>query len=152
MYLDWDQRITDLCNKLGFVPELYNEDEEFREWVAKHFGFKDFSTFQALASPKDILGGMGLTMLPEHKNFEFCLLEDCTMLIGHNYDLYNDEVKTLLEIENFLAFIVENFSKEMIVVALIKLPTNAVSVTKLLSEIIYYNFLVGTYLHLSVEV
>jgi len=152
MYLDWDQRITDLCGKLGFVSELYNEDEEFMEWVAKHFGFKDFAIFQALASPKDILGGMGLPMLPEHKNFEFYLLEDCTVLIGHNCDLYNDEARTLLEIENFLAFIMGNFSDEMIVVALMRLPINAESTIEFLQDIITYTTLIKQYKHLVAEV
>lgn len=152
MYLDWDQRITDLCNKLGFVPELYNEDEEFMEWVAKHFGFTDYDTFQSLASAKDILNGMGLPMLVEHKNFEFYLLEDCTMLIGHNYDLYDDEARMSVEVEHFLTFVVENFSDEMKVVALMKLPVNAESITKFLPNIVTYTTMVKQYNHLAVEV
>lgn len=152
MHLDWDTRITDLCDKLGFDPELYNEDEEFMEWVAKYFGFKDYKTFLALASPKDILGGMALEMLPGHKNFEFYLLEDCTTLIGHNYDLYDDEERTLFEIENFLTFIAENFSDEMIIVALTKLPVNAESIKKFLPHIDTHAALVKQYSRLAVEV
>lgn len=151
MYLDWDQQITDLCDKLGFVAELYNEDEEFMEWVAKYFGFKDYATFQALACVKDILSGMGLPMLPEHKNFEFYLLEDCTMLIGHNYDLYNDEKRTLLEIAFFLEFAAENFSDEMIVFALKRLPMNAESVVKFLPSVAVYTSLTDRYGHLTVK-
>ena len=88
-------------------------------------------------------------MLPEHKNYVFYLIEDCTTLIGHNYDLYNDETRTLMEIEYFLVFAIENFSDEMIVVALTKLPLNAESVTKFLPSIITYTALVKRYEHLA---
>ena len=152
MYLNWDKKITDLCDKLGFVPELYNEDEEFMEWIANHFGFKNYATFQALACPKDILSGMALDMLPDHKNYELYLAEDCITMIGINYDLYDDDKRTCFEINNFLQFIQENFSDEMIVVAMKKLTENAECVIKFLSTMDIYNTLTKRYNQLEIKI
>lgn len=152
MYLDWDTKITDVLTQLGVDPELYNEDEELKEWVAKNLGFKDYATFFALASAKDILGGMALDMLPEHNNFQWYLAEDCATLIGHNYELYKDYERMKFEIENFLRFIDENFTNEMIIVAIMKLKANAERVVIFLPLIESYNTLMERHGHLTAEI
>lgn len=152
MILDWDTKVTNLCKKMGIDPELYNEDEQLREWVAQKFGFKDYATFLALASPKDVLSGMALDMLPEHKSYELHLAEDCTTLIGHNYDLYADIERTQIEIENFLMFVQENFSVEVTIVAVKKLINNAECAMEFVSSSSTYNRIVDAHSSLALKV
>lgn len=112
MILDWEERIIAVCEKLGIDPDRYMEDDEFKEWIARHFGFKDFDTFLALPSAKDIISEMALDMLPEHKNYQYHLTVDCIFLIIHNHELYNDQERTQKEVVNFLRYIGQNFSLE----------------------------------------
>jgi len=113
MILNWEQKITTTCKQLGINPETFADEPDLQEWMAKHFGFESYNTFFALASPKDIVAGMALPMLPDHRNYEYHLVQDCIELIEHNYLLYADVERTEQEIECFLMFTNENFGVEI---------------------------------------
>ncbi|MBC8342498.1 MAG: hypothetical protein H8E61_00780 [Bacteroidetes bacterium] len=113
MRLNWQDKIIETCEQLGVDPELFGEDTDLREWVAKHYGFESYDSFFALATCKDIVGGMALPMLPDHHNYEYHLMMDTIELIEHNFDLYADITRTEQEIEYFMQFVNENFTTEV---------------------------------------
>ena len=112
MLLEWEDKIIEVCERLGVDPELYNEDDDLKEWIAKCFGFKNFATFIALPAVKDIIYGMALELLPDHKNYQYHFIIDCISLIEHNYALYNDAERTESELKNLINYADENFAVE----------------------------------------
>ena len=123
MILDWDKKITDVCEQLEIDPEKYNEDDKLKEWMARHFGFKNHEAFAALPIPKDIIYGLALEMWPEHSNYEYHLIHDCLELIEDHYLLFEDHDRTENELKEFLNYADRQFSIESLTFSIEKLKT-----------------------------
>jgi len=118
MILDWESKINEVCTKLGIDPEIYSETEDLQEWMAKHLGFEDYATFAALPSPYEIINKKAFPMLPAHKSYEYPLMMVSIDLIIHDLLLLNDIEQIEFECQNFLKYIMDNFSTEIQIVSL----------------------------------
>lgn len=119
--LDWEQRIEEICERLGIDPEVYNSDDQTKEIIAKLLGFPSFACFAALPESSAIVDGRGSPLLQGHKMQQAPLAEACVDQIKQNYLTSRDELDLERGINRFIKYLEENFDDEFAIVGLISL-------------------------------
>lgn len=118
--LDWEGKIENLCEKYGVHTDHYNQNNEFKETIAKALGFSSFETFQQFPNPSLIVDGMGNPLIPEYLTFLPALLDDCCKIIQKRWIYKQDPNKKLKQTNELLLYIISNNIPNEIVLATIQ--------------------------------
>ncbi len=110
--IDWEVKIIEVCEQLDIDPEVYNNDDDAKELVAKLLGFPSFECFVALPEAESILDGRGETLLEGHKMQQLSLGEGCVDRIKAHYQMRQDEIDLEREVTRFIKYMDENFDDE----------------------------------------
>ena len=121
--INWEIRIQEVCDRLEIDPEVYNDDDDAKEFVARMLGFPTFECFALLPEPSAIIDGRGTTLLEGHKMQQGTIADGCIELIKNHYLLYGDEFDLEKEVNRFVKYLEGNFDSECATVALLKLVT-----------------------------
>ncbi len=119
--LDWEKRIEEICDQLEIDPEVYNDDDNAKEMVAKLLGFPSFACFSSLPESSAIIDGRGILLLEGHKMQQASLSEACVYQIKQNYLSTLDELDLERAVNHFIKYLEEHFDNEFATVALLNL-------------------------------
>jgi len=119
--ISWEDRIVEVCELLEIDPEVYNDDDDAKEFVARMLGFSSFDCFAALPEPAAIIDGRGTILLEGHKMQQGAIADGCTEIIKNHYLLSKDEFDLEKEVNRFVKYLEDNFDDECATVALLKL-------------------------------
>ncbi len=119
--MDWESHIEEVCSRLEIDPEVYNNNDDAKEIVARILGFPSFACFIALPEPADILDGRGKPLLKGHIIQQLPLAESCVALIKQHYLATNNNLELEREVNRFIKYMEENFDDDPAAFGLIKL-------------------------------
>lgn len=110
--MDWDRKITEICEDLGVDPNIINDDEAAQKIIATGLGFKSFDSFIAFPDPIAILDGRGPPMLEDHMSYQGILGHSCIGEIGRGWSLSRNRDDLDRQIIRFYRYMKENFQYE----------------------------------------
>lgn len=115
--MDWEAQILEVCDRYKISPEVYTQDPEAREFVARELGFPSYEVFEKLPSPAEILDGRGNDLLVGHKLQQLPLIRSCLELMAQNYYLRDSREDLEIEAKRFVKYVKEHFDYEYIMAA-----------------------------------
>lgn len=122
--LDWEKKINNLCVKYKVDTDHYNDNDEFKETIAKVLGFPSFASFQAFPNPRMIIGGMGNPITEDYLLFVPALLDDCCKEIKRRWFFDRDEKVLLNQTDALLIYILDNkLPTELAVAGIVNMTT-----------------------------
>ena len=113
--MDWDTKITAICEELEIDPMLFNEDETTQEVIAKRLGFASYASFVVFPDPIAILDGRGSPVLKDHMTYQGILGHSCIGVIGRHWTTSQNREDLSRQIIRFYRYMNENFQYEYFV-------------------------------------
>lgn len=116
--LNWEQKITELCEKFEIDPEQFSSNDEIKECVAHYLGFPSFESFQSFPRPKYVIQDMAEEFRDEWKLFQAALGYACVDEIERQYFFERDDELKNKQITCLLKYMEATFELEFMIVVL----------------------------------
>ena len=111
--MDWDAKITEICEELEIDPMIFNDNETTQEVISKRLGFPSFASFIAFPDPVAIVDGRGGPLRPEHLMLSLHLGSACVEEILRQYNVSMNEDDFYRQVNRFFKYVSENFVLEI---------------------------------------
>lgn len=115
--MDWEALIEEILKEYEITPEVYSDNSDAKEFVARILGFPSYEVFEKLPTPEEILDGRGNDLLVGHKIQQLPLIRGCLALMERHFILSDNLEELEIEAKRFVKYVKEHFDYEYIMTA-----------------------------------